>query len=68
MDILLTSFDYIISTNLTALLQQEIRESVPSNTRILHLQPLLHLFNNFGTTPKPFPTYGIREDSKKMEI
>jgi len=68
MDVLHTSFPYIIYTNLTALCQQEIRASVPSYTRILHLQPLLHIFNNFSITPKPFPTYGIREDSKDVEI
>jgi len=68
MDVLHTSLSYIISTNLTALCQQEIRASVPSYTRILHLQPLLHIFSNFSITPKPFLTYGIREDSKELEI
>jgi hypothetical protein len=60
MDVLNTSFFYIISINFNSLAPARNKSIylllVP--VLILHSQPLLHFFNNLAIAPKHFPTDG----------
>jgi hypothetical protein len=64
-----TLFSYIIS-KFNSLAPASNKSVCPLLVPVLILfsQPRLHLFNNLVITPKTFPTDGVSEGSKEMEI